>query len=171
MLGGALADPCKSYPGLFHRGTIFDKFPYLLPNLVCAVILTCGVAIGILFLEETHEERKYKRDVGLEIGDWILNKVKHGLTFFSRTEERKVESRSKLGDANLEERRSLLEEDEQPPGYRTTEGSPRLSASRALSKEPLGRRLSNSFDREPPALERAFTKQVVLHIIGYGILA
>jgi uncharacterized membrane protein len=171
MLGGALAEPCKSYPGLFHRGTIFDKFPYLLPNLVCAIILACGVAVGILFLEETHEEKKYKRDVGLELGDWIISKVKPRLTSMLKTEERKFESRSKLGDANLEERRSLLEEDEQPPGYRTTEGSPRLSASRALSEEPRERELSHSIDQGPPALERAFTKQVVLHIIGYGILA
>ncbi|KAH0541452.1 hypothetical protein FGG08_004061 [Glutinoglossum americanum] len=171
ILGGALADPCKSYPGLFQRGTIFDKFPYLLPNLVCAVILTCGVAVGILFLEETHEEKKYRRDIGLEIGDWIISKVKLRLTFMLRTEGWKIEIQSKLGDANLEERRSLLEEDEQPPGYRTTEGSPKFSVSRALSEGPNDREPSNNIDREPPALERAFTKQVVLHIIGYGILA
>jgi hypothetical protein len=171
MLGGALAEPCKSYPRLFHRGTIFDRFPYLLPNLVCAVILTCGVTVGILFLEETHEEKKYKRDVGLEIGDWILGKINPKLIFMLKTEGQGVDDRSKLGDANLEERRSLLEEDEQPPGYRTTEGSPRLSASRAHSEGPHDRELSSSIHRETTALEHAFTKQVVLHIIGYGILA
>ena len=54
-LGGALAQPCDSYPTLFARGSIFDRFPFLLPNLVCAIILAFGVLIGILFLEETHE--------------------------------------------------------------------------------------------------------------------
>ena len=148
-----MAEPCKSYPGLFHSGTIFDRFPYLLPNLVCAIILTCGVTVGILFLEETHEEKKYKRDVGLEIGHWILGKVKPRFIFMLRTDGQGVESRSKLGDANLEEQRSLLEEDEQPPGYRTTEGSPRLSASRALSEEPHDRVFAGHHSIRSPLAE------------------
>jgi hypothetical protein len=169
MLGGALAEPCESYPEIFRRGTIFDRFPYLLPNLVCAVILAFGVTIGILFLEETHEDKKHKADFGLEIGKWILNKIKPKLPPTFRWRDYRAEVMSKLGDANLDERRSLLEEDEQPPGYRTTEGSPMLPASRALSPDPPD---NESLDAvKPPALERAFTKQVVLHIIGYGILA
>src|SRR5580700_6666036 len=67
-LGGALAQPCISYPGIFPPGSIFERFPYLLPNLVCTVIVSCGVVIGVLFLEETHSEKKYRRDVGIEAG-------------------------------------------------------------------------------------------------------
>ncbi|KZF25077.1 MFS general substrate transporter [Xylona heveae TC161] len=160
-LGGALADPCTSYPYLFPRGTIFDRFPYLLPNLVCAVVLACGVIIGILFLEETHEEKKHHRDVGLEVGRWILSK------FSSKPDEPLF---GKGGDANLEESRSLLE-DEQPPGYRTTEGSPRIACSQGSSSDPPPQPLDEKRRRSQPSVREAFTKQVVLNIIGYGILA
>lgn len=151
-MGGALADPCRSYPSVFPRGSIFDRFPYLLPNLICTIVLACGVTIGILFLEETHEEKRCRRDIGLEVGEWILRK-------FSRT-SRSVELPSKGGDANIEDHRALLEEDDCPPGYRSPEGSPRPSSSRV----PLG-----AFSRA--STQKAFTKQVVLNIVGYGILA
>jgi len=157
MLGGALAEPCMNFPTVFPRGTIFDRFPYLLPNLVCAAILACGVVVGILFLEETNEEKKNRRDVGLDAGQWILAKV--------RWWDSKTEQQSKLKDANLDERRSLIDQDDQPPGYRTTEGSPLLPSSRALSPER-----ATKYDK-PPALTKAFTTQVILNIIAYGILA
>ncbi|KAI9871550.1 MAG: hypothetical protein M1830_002760 [Pleopsidium flavum] len=166
-LGGALAQPCESYPSMFKRGTLFDRYPFLLPNLVCAVILACGVAVGILFLEETHDEKKYNRDVGLQAGKWILSK-------FRRAESEVLDS-FKAADANLDESRSLLE-DEQPPGYRTTEGSPRQPSSRALSPAPTPDSCSlNSdkvFKKNPrPGVQKAFNKQVILNIVGYGILA
>ncbi|EHL03037.1 putative Uncharacterized membrane protein [Glarea lozoyensis 74030] len=75
MLGGALARPVMNYPALFAPGSIWERFPYLLPNLVCTFIVSIGVVVGILFLEETHAEKKYRRDPGLEAGKWILQKI------------------------------------------------------------------------------------------------
>ena len=46
----------------------------MLPNLVCAAIISCGVVVGIFYLEETHAEKKNRRDPGLEAGWWILSK-------------------------------------------------------------------------------------------------
>ncbi len=166
-LGGALAQPCESYPSMFKRDTIFDRYPFLLPNLICAVILACGVAIGILFLEETHEKKKYNRDVGLEAGKWILSKF--------RRAEIDVLDNMKAADANVDESRSLLE-DEQPPGYRTTDGSPRQPSSRALSPVPTEDSCSMRFGkdlkkRQRRGVQKAFNKQVILNIVGYGILA
>lgn len=160
-LGGALAQPCISYPSVFHRGTIFDTFPFLLPNLVCAVILACGVLIGILFLEETHEDKKGRRDVGLETGRWLLAKVWHDKSPSSEL--------PKLFDANMEETQALLDEDDAPPGYRTTEGSPRLPSSRARS--PSRDDLCTGAARHGLGVAKAFNRQVILTIIGYGILA
>ncbi|KAL8868566.1 MAG: hypothetical protein Q9174_004907 [Haloplaca sp. 1 TL-2023] len=116
------------------------------------------IIVGFLFLEETHEERKYRRDYGLEIGQRILR-------CFDR--QSRSTSSEKTGGESLEESRSLLE-DEEPPGYRTTEGSPRYPSSRSLSPvaPPKYQRIS-----KPPGMERAFTRPVVIHIIGYGILA
>jgi hypothetical protein len=162
-LGGALARPVHNYPDIFAEGTIWDRFPYLLPNLVCTMIVACGVAIGILFLEETHEEKKYRRDPGLEAGRWILSKV-------TRCAESKSSRCEKTAD--LDEVLSLLSGDEQPPGYRTTEGSPNLPSTPSPEpQEPLSLDDSKIAPRSKPAATKAFTRQVVINIVGYGILA
>lgn len=164
-LGGALAQPCESYPSLFARNTIFDQFPFLLPNLVCAVILAIGVTIGILFLEETHEEKKYRRDIGLEAGRWIVRR-------FKRT-ERDAAIFDKAEYANLADSQTLLE-DEQPPGYRTNDGSPKQPSSRAVSPSVSYSKTQSkgaAAKGKPCGLQKAFTKQVVVNIVAYGILA
>lgn len=164
-LGGALAQPCESYPSLFARNTIFARFPFLLPNLVCAVILAIGVTIGILFLEETHEEKKDRRDVGLEAGRWILKHFKRA--------EREFEMFDKAGYASLEVAETLLE-DEQPPGYRTHDGSPRHPSSRAASPSvphPQTHSRGVAAKGKARGVQKAFTKQVIVNIVGYGILA
>ena len=80
----------------------------MLPNLVCTIILACGVVIGILFLEETHEDRKYRRDIGLEIGQWLLNRAKPS--------SHQILMSDKAAVANCEESESLLvEAEEEPP--------------------------------------------------------
>ncbi|KAL8854734.1 MAG: hypothetical protein Q9221_000516 [Calogaya cf. arnoldii] len=166
LIGGTLAEPFKNYPNFFSRGTLFDSYPFLLPNIVCALVLVVGILIGILFLEETHQEKRYRRDVGLEAGRKILS-------FFGK--RRGLESFDKFQDANFEESRPLLE-DEAPPGYRTTEGSPRYPSSRSLSpaappytRSALGVRPQRK--EVIPSIQTAFTRPVIVHIIGYGILA
>ena len=165
-LGGALARPAQpeNYPSIFHPGSIWDRFPYLLPNLVCTVIVAFGVVIGMLFLEETHAEKKHRRDPGLEAGKWIISK-------FSKCTESK-QSRCEKG-ADLDEQVSLLGEDDQPPGYRTSEGSPKiLSTPSPEPQESLDLNNPNHVvPRCKPAATKAFTRQVVLNIVGYGILA
>ena len=159
-LGGALAQPCVSYPDLFPRGTIFDRYPFLLPNLVCFVVLVCGVAIGILFLEETHEDLKHRHDYGLELGKALVRRI-------TGTErENWVEvPLDKAGDVYFEEDESLIEDDDPPPGYRTSEGSPHCPSSRTASP------VTHKRSRKTRAAKKAFTKQVVMIIVGYGILA
>lgn len=162
MLGGALARPVRSYPSIFVPGSIWDQFPYLLPNLVCTVVVSLGVVVGILFLEETHEEKKFRRDPGLETGKWILSKI-------ARCGESKNSRCEKASD--LDEVVSLLSEDE-PPGYRTNEGSPNLPSTPSPEpQEPLDLNDLHVTKTSKPAVTKAFTRQVVLNIVGYGILA
>jgi hypothetical protein len=164
-LGGALARPTESYPSFFRSGTIWERFPYLLPNLLCTVIVSFGVVIGILFLEETHAEKKYRRDPGLEAGKWILSKL-------LRCTNTKVLKSEKAAD--IDEVLSLLNEEE-PPGYQTAAGSPNLPST--PSPEPqehlslTDSQICRSSKRPKPAASKAFTRQVILNIIGYGILA
>lgn len=159
-MGGALAMPCESYPWLFPRGTLFDTYPFLLPNLVCVVVLVFGIANGVLFLEETHAEKKTKRGLGLELGDLLLEKVCG--TRRSRT------LYDKMPVYPTHENEGLTTEDP-PPGYRSTEGSPRLSSTPAPSiVSDLEEGISEKSQRRCLA---PFNRQVVLIIVGYAILA
>ncbi|RDL35819.1 MFS general substrate transporter [Venustampulla echinocandica] len=163
MLGGALAKPVDSWPTVFVPGSIWDRFPYLLPNLFCTIVVTIGVVIGILFLEETHEEKKYRHDPGLEAGKWIISK----LTSCAETKSSRGEKVTDVAEVL-----SLLSEDEQPPGYQTTEGSPNLPSTPSPEPEELlDLNESISTPRPKPTTSKAFTRQVILNIVGYGILA
>ncbi len=157
-----MAQPCLSYPSLFARGTIFDKYPYLLPNLVCTFVVGLGVIIGILFLEETHAEKKKNPDAGIEAGKWILSK-------FQRCAKPHAIRSEKVID--MSEAQSLIDDD--LPGYRSVDASPNLLPRISLDIQEA---LNIDAVIEPPPQSgptptRAFTKQVVLNIIGYGILA
>ena len=156
-MGGALAQPCLSYPWLFPKNTLFDRYPFLLPNLVCTVVLAFGITIGILFLEETHAEKRHNRDYGLEAGKWLLARL------FRHKDVLVV-------DAKIDSHHVPLVEDEQPPGYRTTEASPRISS---LSTPALVARDTESGLQEKSSrgITRAFNRQVIVIIIGYGLLA
>ena len=101
-----------------------------------------------------------RRDIGLETGKWILAKVVGG--------PRCHQPSDKDAPADMDESRSLLD-DELPPGYRTTEGSPRQPSSRAESPNAAAPTKSGRSKRI--GVQKAFTKQVILYIIGYGILA
>lgn len=162
-LGGALARPVISYPGIFKAGTIFDRFPFLLPNLVCIGILIVGITIGTLFLEETHAEKKHRRDRGVELGRWLLGR------FSSRHEEVAEPMEVKTALMNEMESDELYED--QPPEYRSREPSPRSSSIGNVRPQQI------EVDPEEPNRSRrvgfkhALTKPVVCVIVGYGILA
>jgi hypothetical protein len=111
-------------------------------------VVCVGVVIGILFLEETHEAKKHRRDPGLKCGKWLLRQFSCCTRF--------------------QEAVPLLDEEEADayPSVR----SPLLSSVRiedALEEDaplPVVRRTK-------PAVTKAFTPQVIRNIIGYGILA
>ncbi|OBT90595.1 hypothetical protein VE02_01019 [Pseudogymnoascus sp. 03VT05] len=63
VIGGYLAEPVKNYPSFFHEGTIWDKFPYLLPNLVVVLFLLSSCTLGLFCLEEVHPEFRDQVDI------------------------------------------------------------------------------------------------------------
>lgn len=184
-LGGALADPVRNYPGVFHEGTIFDKFPYLFTNLVCTGVVVFSMIVGVLFLEETHEDLKHKPDFGLQIGNWILSKVQRKSTSWisSRKGEMTGETLSLIDDMPPDYRSAASSptltpshlSSLPPPAYRSIDASPRNSLTNDQQdfvrdiEEALNR--SEQHAKAKPATSNAFTKQVMLNITGYGILA
>lgn len=141
------------------ENTIFDAYPYLLPNLVCTVVVVFGLSFGILFLEETHEDKKHDTDRGREIGQWLLRKVWRSEEYTQLTDK----------DEALEETTSMLNE-HSSNAYRSTNTSPTLCSSRGSIDEPPPFSLEKGAQASPKVRE-AFTKQVILNIVGYGILA
>lgn len=55
-IGGTFARPSISMPSVFSPTGIFATFPYLLPNLICAVFLLVSILFGYFFLIETHPD-------------------------------------------------------------------------------------------------------------------
>lgn len=168
MIGGALAKPVESLPSIFAPGSLWDRFPYLLPNLFSAVCVSMGVLIGVLFLEETHGEKRQQRDRGLELGRYLLSCLPG--------RNREAEHKSAVKDA--EEQPLLFESEEPLPGYRTNGNSagPSSSTSRAavVQQEPID--LEEACGGQLPRPEtrpatKIFTKPVLTVIASYGILA
>ncbi|KAI0908062.1 major facilitator superfamily domain-containing protein [Ustulina deusta] len=72
LMGGLLADPVLTLPGLFGESAIwgFDwifKYPYALPSLINTVTLAITGLVVFLGLEETSSKRRNKPDIGLRI--------------------------------------------------------------------------------------------------------
>lgn len=171
MIGGNLARPCQNMPSLFPAGSIWEKYPYLLPNLFSAATCVFGVVVGLLFLEETHADKKDRHDPGLELGKCIA---------------RHFTWATKKNAQDVSETVSLLSHNDQPPSYRTNDNSPQLSSTPAadveqqslLDAEVVGNRLRASADSRRAQVEKpqlsarqAFTRPVIMNIISYGILA
>jgi MFS family permease len=173
-IGGALARPCISYPQFFARGTIWDQYPYLLPNLFSAAAVCFGVAAGLLFLEETHAAKKHQRDRGREVGDLIIS-------WFSRTRScqgwvRSPEKQTLLDNDSkimskyqtMNAAHAVADDDDVLPAYRSTESSPRLQPQDVPGTTadvlPIPQEIQ-------PQTTKIFTKPVVMNIVAYGILA
>lgn len=167
MIGGLLARPVDSLPIFFRPGSIWERFPYLLPNLFSATCVFIGVLIGVLFLEETHAEKKHQHDRGREFGDLLLAR----LPWRKATEDK---GKQKALDFADEQQPLLVDTEEHLPGYRTgSKRSPSISedesADESLDLEEGGGLILTEAEKGPVA--RVFTKPVVLVIVSYGILA
>ena len=70
--GGVLANPASRYPKVFGDSAFFKAYPFVLPNLVGAIFFLVGLSIGTLFLRETLETKKDRRDYGILLGEILL---------------------------------------------------------------------------------------------------
>lgn len=125
------------------------------------MVVLFGLAVGILFLEETHEDRKYDRDCGREAGQWVLRKIWR----------RDADAPFSDKDASLDEMTSMLaDHDLDEQAYQSTSSTPTLCSRRTSISEPPPFTLDKTVQPAPHA-RQAFTTQVCLTIVCYGILA
>ncbi|OAL74765.1 hypothetical protein A7D00_0359 [Trichophyton violaceum] len=98
VIGGWLAEPTKTIPSVFHKGSIWEKFPYLLPNLVVASSMATSGLLGFFFLEETHPHLQDSRNVGLEMSQWLFQKT---MKLFGYIDTQKYAVLSSNGDDDI----------------------------------------------------------------------
>jgi MFS family permease len=80
MIGGYFSTPKANNPYesselVTFMSKLSEKFPYAMSNIVVAMFLWFSLICGTLFLEETHEVFKYRRDIGVDFGDYLLTKM------------------------------------------------------------------------------------------------
>ncbi|KAL4922754.1 major facilitator superfamily domain-containing protein [Aspergillus aurantiobrunneus] len=66
--GGSLARPADKYPEVFGNSRFLKVYPFILPNIVCAVFFIIGISTGYLFLHETLLAKQGHRDSGIVLG-------------------------------------------------------------------------------------------------------
>ncbi|KAK7221828.1 hypothetical protein V2G26_009831 [Clonostachys chloroleuca] len=73
VMGGLLAEPQMTLPRIFGENAPLgfkwlQAYPFTLPSLINALLLSISTLITFFFLEETSKERKGKFDIGLHLG-------------------------------------------------------------------------------------------------------
>ena len=119
--GGALANPAANYPRVFGDSAFFKTFPFALPNLVGALFFLVGLSVGVLFLRETLETKKDRRDYGILLGEMLLRPFtrKRHKPKWSLEDEQSASLLKHNRDSSLDEAdRSAVPVSTAPPSYR-----------------------------------------------------
>ncbi|TIA68975.1 MFS general substrate transporter [Aureobasidium pullulans] len=150
-LGGALANPYHMKPGqpLPDNPTLFERFPYALPNMLAVILFLTGISIGILFLEETLAAKKDRRDYGLELGLRIK--------YYSKQALRKTKLIFTRADGN--------EDSETEPLLK-----PQFAPS-PTSDEEFGVNTAPKPALPPPSFREVLHYQTIINLIVYTLLA
>lgn len=149
-IGGALANPLNVKPSEpRHTGSLFERFPYALPNIVSAVLFAIGILTGLLYLEETLETKRGHRDYGLLLGRKINTAVRHSI------------SRAKKM-LNMEDSTSKPEQ---------SDTEPLLGKSATNDEEHALPTASNKPQPAPPSWREVLNYQASVNLIAYTLLA
>ena len=141
-LGGALVYPTERFPWLVGHGGILKRYPFAFPNLVSGSLFLVGISVGILFLRETLEDRRHRKDYGLILGKLIT-------TSCSKRKRRKA--RSQL---SMDQSEPFLGEN--PDDIETTASSGLASSSAKQAKSEW---------------KGVFSRQSNINLLVYTLLA
>ena len=143
-IGGTLAKPTQAFPEFFPRDGFWAQYPYLLPNLVCSLLLLISIIVGWVLLEETHPDMQpwsTEEDLTNTQAETPL------LATAAATEHPGVDLRGdSYGTFNS------VDIEEHPRWLVNSDGSQR----------------SNSHTRTDPS-KKTFSKQVILLVVALGI--
>lgn len=136
-------------PSVFSRGSLWKRYPYLLPNLIVALCIASSGLLGFFFLEETHPHFQNTRNTGLEMSQWISRNARRLIGLVDTADYAALSS---SGDGAI------------PTIYR--EG---VELSNAEENEPKEDEASSAASKQP--VKTAYTPQVILQILAVSILA
>ncbi|KAF7852958.1 hypothetical protein EAF04_010835 [Stromatinia cepivora] len=151
--GGFFARPAQNFPNLFGNNRYLLNFPFALPNIIASFLFMIGITTGILFLRETLESKRNKKDWGLEMGKKVMSSSKVLCC------QPRPKHHSPGHPAYDESSASLL---------RPT------SASESDSSKTFDDNFESSKSKPPvtpPSLREVFTRQSVINLIAYTFLA
>jgi MFS family permease len=120
-LGGALANPLRVDPRKPRGHAFLEHFPYILPNIIAAVIFTMGIIVGWLFLQETLETKRHSPDLGIRTGRILIAFVRRTLGRGGKNERTGAEH-----EPLLKRQKVANEEREQSQRATSKKDSPRI---------------------------------------------
>ncbi|KAI9684156.1 MAG: hypothetical protein M1829_003426 [Trizodia sp. TS-e1964] len=155
--GGFLANPASRHPSWFGGNKFFIEFPYALPNLAINIFFIIGLTTGILFLKETLESRKHRRDYGLILGQKLI-------AFF-----RSPWKESKVGQKNKDD----LDEENRPLLRNTRTSSTLVGPDGGGGETSQNGKTVNGHPAPMtrPGYREVFTRQSSLNLVVYCLLA
>lgn len=156
--GGFFAKPAENMPGLFGNSKLLIKYPFLLPNLVASCLFLVGISTGLLFLKETLETKRHKKDYGYALGQRISHILE--LTF---SPFRKTKKPFRRRSSHFDESTASLLRPGSSAGSDTSklsDFSPLTTKSPRLPRPVLPR----------PTMKEVFTRQSVINLAAYTVL-
>jgi hypothetical protein len=167
-MGGLLAIPATTWSSL--RGSVFDTYPYLLPNLVAAVYIIFSITIGILYLKETNEDviaRKHKDKGALDERAPLMADIPRLSTEIATDDEQKTVTR-RVSMASIQPLTTGTTVDLRRLSNMTTASSIRPSLAPQLVPENA---LEDSTIIEAPAIENKWNRSMVLFIVQLALMS
>ncbi|KAK6612759.1 major facilitator superfamily transporter [Botrytis cinerea] len=150
--GGFFARPAQNFPGIFGNNRFFLNFPFALPNIIASFLFMIGITTGFLFLRETLESKRDKKDLGVEVG-------------------KKLVASSKVLCCKPRPRHHT-------PGHPAYDESSasllRPTSSGSDTAQSFGDNFESPKSKAPvtrPSLREVFTRQSVINLIAYTFLA
>jgi len=170
FLGGTLADPVGNYPEVFRRGEwpVLERYPFLLPNLFASAMVVFGMLVAVFFFRETHPIKRFERDRGVEFARWVLGTKTKPVRLGRHKAKRSDVTGGSVDLSNRDEEAEGLLKDE----IELADSPASSDVSTFVSEKPAPPVVFESATTPlPNSIRAAFTPQVTLTIIAYGILA
>ncbi|KAI9731524.1 MAG: hypothetical protein M1834_004644 [Cirrosporium novae-zelandiae] len=143
--GGALASPVQKHPEIFGDNAFLRRFPFALPNMVASIFFFIGITTGILFLHETLETKRNRKDYGLIFGKYLVDLFKG-----------RKHKPPKVGKPKDHERTPLLQ-------------SRASSVSTVDFENDNGKHMA--VKKKPVTLREVFSRQSSINLLAYALLA